>query len=289
MHRRAEAIASGDTSTCELESAIMHTRLHILTALSVTLFACGGGGQSDGAGGSDAATSMSTASGANCQPSRGPSEECCIELGVDACGAGLFCAAFDGRTVTTCYVDRIRMDGEECDADTNCASLSCHPTLLRCRAMPTAPCDTALGCSDAIDGTYACSRFDLRCRATDGSADSPCDENAECATQMCTNGSCMEEVMPPEVPCGMGCLGCATPPTQACSTCVQQQLEMCTQSECCGQVVLGPTCNADTNCSQLVQCIIESGNTAMCQQMYPAGAAVLAEEMLRTCGGCPPP
>ena len=33
------------------------------------------------------------------------SQPCCTGWGADACGALLFCAAFDGRTQTTCYPD----------------------------------------------------------------------------------------------------------------------------------------------------------------------------------------
>src|SRR5690242_15443328 len=48
--------------------------------------------------------------------SQGLSGPCCPELGIDACGANLFCAAFDGREQATCYPERSRMDGTECTA-----------------------------------------------------------------------------------------------------------------------------------------------------------------------------
>ena len=55
----------------------------------------------DGGGGLDAQECSSTTPAA-----QGLSQPCCLSWGADACGAGLFCGAFDGRTVTTCYPER---------------------------------------------------------------------------------------------------------------------------------------------------------------------------------------
>jgi hypothetical protein len=53
------------------------------------------------------------------------SQPCCLAWGPDACGAALFCAAFDGRTQATCYAQRSRLEGEECTLDIQCAGGSC--------------------------------------------------------------------------------------------------------------------------------------------------------------------
>ena len=82
-----------------------------------------------------------------CTPSRTMSEPCCPVLGVDACGAGLVCAALDGRTQPTCYAEYSRRDGSECTDDLLCVSQSCHPALDRCQASLAAPCDPELGCA----------------------------------------------------------------------------------------------------------------------------------------------
>jgi hypothetical protein len=62
-------------------------------------------------------------------PSQGPSEPCNPEHGIDACGAGLFCAAFDGRKVHTCYANGSRLRGEACDDDDNCVTGNCTSDL----------------------------------------------------------------------------------------------------------------------------------------------------------------
>lgn len=50
-------------------------------------------------------------------PARGLSERCCPSFGADACGAGLFCAALDGRTIPTCYPEHSRAEGATCTAN----------------------------------------------------------------------------------------------------------------------------------------------------------------------------
>lgn len=57
------------------------------------------------------------------QPLSGP---CCPERGIDACGALLFCAALDGRTVPTCFPERSRKAWESCTEDRQCVKGSCN-------------------------------------------------------------------------------------------------------------------------------------------------------------------
>jgi hypothetical protein len=74
--------------------------------------------------------------------SQGLSQPCCILHGVDACGAMLFCAAFDGRSTATCYQEYSRMDGQACNADHNCKSGKCTAGICG-MGMPTAAASTA--------------------------------------------------------------------------------------------------------------------------------------------------
>lgn len=82
--------------------------------------------------------------------SQAPSQPCCTEWGADACGAGLFCAAFDGRTQATCYPDRSRLGGASCSADTQCLSNACDATQV-CKGVPGGKCDPSIGCGTALD------------------------------------------------------------------------------------------------------------------------------------------
>ena len=83
------------------------------------------------------------------------SEPCCAERGADACGAGLFCAAFDGRTQTTCYPERSRLDGETCTANAQCVGNTCDPNGV-CKAhTPTPPTKCPSTCT-----------IDAECQAT---------------------------------------------------------------------------------------------------------------------------
>jgi hypothetical protein len=85
-------------------------------------------------------------------PSQGLSEPCDPGWGLDACGAGLFCAAFDGRTVSTCYAEGVRRGGETCGEDRHCSNRSCALPAGRCRADAYQSCSPDLGCA----GRYVC-------------------------------------------------------------------------------------------------------------------------------------
>ena len=84
--------------------------------------------------------------------SQGASEACCLSYGVDACGAGLFCAAFDGRTQPTCYPERSRADLASCNADVQCTSGSCNTSAGKCRSLPSMPCEVEVGCAPDPSG-----------------------------------------------------------------------------------------------------------------------------------------
>jgi hypothetical protein len=112
-----------------------------------------------------------------------------MDYGIDACGAGLFCAAFDGRTQATCYPERSRPDMEECAADAHCASGSCNTTVGRCQSSPFRPCEVGVGCADTDDGGFVC--IDGECDLTEGVMGSPCERDDDCDDGVCDGSTCL--------------------------------------------------------------------------------------------------
>jgi len=151
-------------------------------------------------------------------PTQGLSEPCCPGHGVDACGAGLFCAAFDGRTIPSCYPERSRLDGESCTADAQCVSESCNVEVSRCR-WGSGECESAVGCAPVSGSTRVCAR-DMdrvyRCNFVGSGADNdPCAVDADCHSGTCDAGAslcvgpcglevCDYEIYCPEVTCDCG-------------------------------------------------------------------------------------
>ena len=86
----------------------------------------------------------------NCEAQVGPSQtvsqRCCLSYGIDGCGANLFCAAFDGRTVATCYIGGSRKSLETCVEPTNCASGKC--VAGQCQSAAQDVCKPAIGCAN---------------------------------------------------------------------------------------------------------------------------------------------
>ncbi len=152
--------------------------------------------------------------------SAAPSAACCLSYGADACGANLFCAAFDGRTQATCYGERTRLDNTECSADIQCLSGSCATDVKKCRMTLGAACDATLGCgfsptnvqavcalvggkmmcavpnaatggnvcaADADCGASKCNLALHNCLKSDGSS---CAADTDCASGHCTNSKC---------------------------------------------------------------------------------------------------
>ena len=125
--------------------------------------------------------------------SQAESQPCCPSLGKDACGAGLFCEAFDGRTQHTCYQDNSRVGAEECREDGHCASNECEPQTERCLSMPAESCQTDPGCVSPVSGDrYHCAPENQRCEVTRGREGDPCDRAESCVADSaeCVNGSC---------------------------------------------------------------------------------------------------
>jgi hypothetical protein len=124
------------------------------------------------------------------------SEPCCEEWGVDACGAGLFCAAFDGRKQATCYAENSRRDGEACGADLHCASRSCNVEKAACRSSNYARCDVTIGCAPSLAGdTFWCDDVYNNPPQCSGllSCNSSCTKNEQCLSQACgtVRGACL--------------------------------------------------------------------------------------------------
>ncbi len=124
----------------------------------------------------------------------GPSESCCPAHGPDACGANLFCAVFDGRTVATCYGQRSRLDGESCAEDRHCLSGECNESAGRCKASPSATCTLTVGCAASPTGDrLVCAPFGtggLRCVPTRGREEDPCEGNSDCDSERCSDSVC---------------------------------------------------------------------------------------------------
>jgi hypothetical protein len=114
------------------------------------------------------------------------------DYGIDACGANLFCAAFDGRTQPTCYPERSRLDLQSCDEDRHCASGSCSPMAKKCQSLPGMTCDPMVGCARAPTGEkYGCDAKTLRCgRVGDGAAGAFCVDGADCKSGTCKDQGC---------------------------------------------------------------------------------------------------
>lgn len=139
------------------------------------------------------------APGGECQlpKSQGLSQACCPGHGIDACGASLFCAAYDGRTAPTCYAERSRLDQTECDEDRHCLSASCNVAMRLCRSTPTTTCSPEVGCAADPGGRrYVCNTLDgSTCQSIgDGDLGDACETNADCVNGTCLAFACKSAI-----------------------------------------------------------------------------------------------
>lgn len=124
--------------------------------------------------------------------SRGPSEACCPTFGADACGANLFCGAFDGRTQPTCYLERSRAIGDTCTEDRQCVSESCNTEVGKCRGLAGGPCVFGVGCVPSQGQRFVCDQVTDTCVKAGGSVcevSSDCKQPGACAEGHCTSGT----------------------------------------------------------------------------------------------------
>ena len=124
---------------------------------------------SDGGGSFDAQECSSTTPAA-----QGLSQACCLSWGADACGAGLFCGAFDGRTKTTCYPEHSRADGETCTENLQCVNKVCDPTTKACKPQAPVTPPPEMKCPSSCSTNAACQN---QCPAAPGAIQC-CDRTA---------------------------------------------------------------------------------------------------------------
>lgn len=138
----------------------------------------------------DASTASSSGAATACTLPKvqGPAAACCKGYGADACGAGLFCDAFDGRTASTCYVNRGRITGETCNADAQCTTNKCSSEGF-CAAAPLATCKAEWGCNDFVQSKhYVCAEGTCQ----PASASTGCVDSSDCGDALvCQSGKCM--------------------------------------------------------------------------------------------------
>ena len=197
-----------------------------------------GGGQGVG-GGTGGGIFQDCAALMTSQPVSAP---CCLAHGIDACGASLFCAAFDGRTQPTCYTERSRLDGESCGDHRHCASGACNTAVGKCQSMPGTACTEPVGCApDGQQHRYFCNTLlqNPTCRQVgDGSGESACGTAADCKSGVCMQHLCksaLGERCQDDMSCGQGeCVLCTAARVRTYRVCsngqnnVYQCLRKCT-------------------------------------------------------------
>ncbi|MBN8612024.1 MAG: hypothetical protein J0L92_15630 [Deltaproteobacteria bacterium] len=187
--------------------------------------------------GVDAASS--TAACSTAAPLADIGEACCPTLGPDACGAHLFCASFDGRTIATCYLEHTRAAGETCSEDRHCEHGSCNLELGRCRAGEDEACDLELGCALSEHGerqfcdTNGPGRETGECTPNDGGSYARCYRDTDCLDGSCTGYSFR---------CGTGARGDTCDDARDCTGGV------CLENHCQGGQH-GDLCSEDAHCT----------------------------------------
>jgi hypothetical protein len=168
--------------------------------LPLGMLGCGASNDGGEAGGHPSQDGGQASGGATSQPceysmSQGLSQPCCLEYGIDACGAYLFCAAFDGRIQPTCYAEHSRLDQQACTADVQCASSSCNVEQDKCRSLPRTSCSVDVGCASFDGDDYFCHPRHLECWEVGTNEEGRlCSLGADqvCASGVCEGGTCFE-------------------------------------------------------------------------------------------------
>lgn len=209
----ASCSTSRPASSCRCEGAVpeggLSTACGTTQCIGGTLYMCDGMNHATLVGTGcvvmvDAGPRLDAAGGCSIPPSQGPTQPCCPGWGPDACGAGFFCAAYDGRTVPSCYANGSRLDGQSCAADTECASTDCNLTTNACRTVGST-CEQAIGCATiagrrrgcvrSTSGSYSCMNVGT------GAPGTVCRDDSDCTGGTCdtTIGRC-----PPNI--GLPCM-----------------------------------------------------------------------------------
>jgi len=209
-------------------------RRHFGPILAVFLVACGGSGDGGGRGGSGGSTEECVA------PGQGLSQACCLTHGGDACGAELFCAAFDGQEAATCHAEGSRRDRTSCLEDRHCASGSCNVDAGLCRSGRRSLCDPEIGRapSPTTGGAVVCVAATSTCFPLgDGASGSICAIDSDCQS----GGACIDNYCvfagPRTCGGGEGTGPCAVDPiSESCLECRVRSFE-CTEG--CNNILKG--------------------------------------------------
>lgn len=256
---------------------------YAITAVLALVCACDSGG---GGGSSDPALACTI------EPGQLLSAPCCEGHGVDACGAGLFCAAFDGRTQSACYAERSRADGDACTEDRQCASNSCNAEAGACRSA-TSACSLEIGCAPSADGT---ARF---CAVLDGQTEPSCQlehslgdgqtctEDRQCKSNSCNleAGKCRAKgsACSPNV----GCAPAADGTERACvgDTCERvgdgsEGATCATNAQCNTGLCAANTCRVPSVCSP------DEPSDGRCSAGSTAEACYYCMDAIGSCAAC---
>ena len=115
-----------------------------------------GAGDGGRSGFDDDAGTDAQACSATIPAAQGLSQPCCLSWGADACGAGLFCGAFDGRTKTTCYLEHSRANGETCTENVQCVNKVCDASSHTCNPTTPVPPPPEKKCPTSCSTDSAC-------------------------------------------------------------------------------------------------------------------------------------
>lgn len=220
---------------------------------------------------------------------RALSESCCESYGVDACGAGLFCAAFDERDVSTCYANRTRSPGQTCSDDEHCSTAQCSEHGF-CAALPTMTCEPEWGCTGMeAGGRYVCA--DGQCQPT-GRASGYCLDASDCEGYLCVDARCVEPTASKMA--GEACDVSGECASRNCfegaCSCDKNSNAGCPQGERCSggsHVTWGTTCGdksqGGSSCRNNEECASELCNSRTCAGVSggactEAGGCVTANE-----------
>lgn len=94
------------------------------------------------------------------------------------------------------------------------------------------------------------------------------------------------------LPCELECQddpGCSSDPPfpgGQCSQCVFGEIMNIPSSTCAVGAAFGPACQSDPQCSELINCVLNSGDLQQCAIMNPSGIQTLLTQVFAACGRC---
>jgi hypothetical protein len=220
---------------------------HLLFLLVPIVFACTG--------------SSTVASNCSEPKSQPLSAACCPAYGIDACGANLFCAAFDGRTQATCYANGSRLPGDSCTDGRQCSSLSCNGDAKACRYLPAQACRTEIGCAqDPSGGRYVCAPAAVGNLPANTcvplGTSNYCDIDNDCSSTYCIERHCTTGAAASPCRTAKDCdapLKCTAGVCSSCGGDADCTRGRCTAGSCVG-VTNGGACTQTKDCAAGLEC-----------------------------------